>query len=94
MLVLPHHGGVQSSTQAFIEAVNADVLIRSSHDQLDRTYNGLPNIIGDRQLYNTADHGAIRVDIDASGVTTTPYLKPALKHCLIAPDQAARKAVK
>lgn len=76
VLILPHHGGVETNTQAFIEALDPQVLIRSSHEPLAETTNGLPNIIGLRPLFNTADHGAVTVRIDESGITTSTYLNP------------------
>jgi len=82
VLVLPHHGGVTSSTAAFLDAVDADVLIRSSHQPMTKTYNGLANIITGRTLFNTADNGAIRVTIDRTGVHVAPFVAPGEPHTL------------
>ena len=81
VLVLPHHGGVRPSTAAFIKAVGAATLIRSSHRQsqlggrrssdtgseLTAAANGTP-------IFNTADAGAVRVAIDAGGVQVDSFL--------------------
>jgi competence protein ComEC len=74
VLVLPHHGDVKPSTQAFIEAVDAEILIRASHETMNMTYNGLENIIGKRRLYNTADHGAVAVELRAPGLSVRTHL--------------------
>ncbi|GAG33565.1 unnamed protein product, partial [marine sediment metagenome] len=55
VLVLPHHGSVRSSTKAFIEAVGADAVIRSSHQRMSETYSGLRECVGAIPLYNTVD---------------------------------------
>jgi competence protein ComEC len=73
VLVLPHHGGVERTTEAFIEAVDPRYLIRSSGMRDHATRNGLIELIRDRTYFNTADDGAITVTIDDHGVTVTPF---------------------
>lgn len=68
VLVLPHHGSVESSSKAFVDAVGARAAIRSSHQRMDETFNGLQTVVGSTPLYNTADVGAVRVVIDKRGV--------------------------
>lgn len=68
VLVLPHHGSVRASTEAFLDAVGADVLIRSSHRRMADTDNGLRRLVGSAALLNTADVGAIRIVFDKGGV--------------------------
>ncbi len=68
VLVLPHHGGVRPSSQAFVEAVGAGAVIRSSGQRMDETFNGLQAVVGAIPLYNTADVGAVQVVIDADGI--------------------------
>jgi competence protein ComEC len=68
VLVLPHHGGVRSSTRAFLDAVDAGILVRSSSQPMDETFNGLQAVVGATTLYNTADVGAVQVIIDEDGV--------------------------
>jgi len=68
VLVLPHHGGVESSSKAFIDAVGAATLIRSSDQSKVETFNGLYEVAGNTPVYNTADVGAVRITIDRTGV--------------------------
>ncbi len=68
VLVLPHHGGVRPSSEAFVGEVGAGTVIRSSGEPMTETFNGLQAVVGDTPLYNTADVGAVRVVIDAGGV--------------------------
>lgn len=79
VLVLPHHGGVRPSTEAFVDAVGAGVLIRSSHQPMTETLNGLQALVGGAALFNTADVGAVRVTIAADGITvSTMRPRPAV----------------
>jgi len=73
VLVLPHHGSVRSSSQAFFEAVGADVLIRSANERTADTFNGLTQITEPATVWNTADVGAVSVVIDEDGVHTCGY---------------------
>lgn len=68
VLALPHHGAVVGTTRRFVSAVGAAVLIRSDHQPMRETPAGLASIAGDTPLYNTADCGAIEVEIDDAGV--------------------------
>lgn len=68
VLVLPHHGSVRSSSQAFVDAVGAEAVIRSSHARMAETFNGLQAVVGRTPLFNTADVGAVRVVIDGDGI--------------------------
>ncbi len=74
VLVLPHHGSVRPTTVDFVKAVGADVYIRSSGQRSERTDNGLMEIIGGAPLFNTADVGAVRVEIDHQGIRVSGYL--------------------
>lgn len=73
VLVLPHHGSVEHSTAAFVEAVNPGYCLRSSGRRDADTHNGLLAILGDRAYCNTADDGAITVRMDGSGVEVRGY---------------------
>ena len=68
VLVLPHHGSVDSTTERFLDAVGANVLIRSSHERREDAVTDLEEVAGQRRLFNTADVGAVRVEIDERGV--------------------------
>ena len=85
VLVLPHHGSVRATSAAFIEAVDAVAVIRSSHQRMDETHNGINAIVGAATFHNTADTGAVRVIITSTGSLTVtshrvgvaPLVKPA-----------------
>lgn len=68
VLILPHHGSVEPTTQAFIRAVNPSVVLRSTHERTADTVNGLQARIGPAALYNTADLGAIQVALTRDGI--------------------------
>ncbi|MGB2986811.1 MAG: ComEC/Rec2 family competence protein, partial [Phycisphaerae bacterium] len=78
VLVLPHHGGVERSSKAFLEAVAPSAVIRSSHERMEETYNGLQEVVGAMPLHNTADVGAVGVVIDAEGVRVSSMVVVAL----------------
>lgn len=69
VLLLPHHGGVRSSSAEFFRAVSPRFAIRSSNERTPQTLSGLPAVIGDVALYNTADVGAVQIIFDAHGVS-------------------------
>ena len=75
VLVLPHHGSVQSNTAAFIAAVDPKVCIRSSnrHHESGGGANRLLEAAGERPVFNTADDGAITVIMDQQGVRVNTY---------------------
>ncbi|MGD2108031.1 MAG: ComEC/Rec2 family competence protein [Phycisphaerae bacterium] len=77
VLILPHHGGVESSTREFIDAVGASALVRSSHQPRAETLNGLYEIAGATPVYNTADVGAVRITIDETGIDVETMWNPA-----------------
>jgi competence protein ComEC len=68
VLVLPHHGSIRPSSEAFLAAVGAKVLIRSSGERTAETTSGLGTLVGETTLYNTADVGAVQIIIGADGM--------------------------
>ncbi len=74
VLILPHHGSMESNTAAFIAAVDPKICIRSSHVRLADTSEKLKNAIGDRPLFCTADDGAISIEINPDSLTLQGYL--------------------
>lgn len=68
VLVLPHHGSVEPTTKAFVDAVSPSIVIRSTHERSADTVSGLQARLGDAALYNTADIGAIQVSLSSRGV--------------------------
>jgi competence protein ComEC len=76
VLVLPHHGAVVASTTAFVAAVDADVLIRSSGRDDDRTSPALAEIVAGATYFNTADDGAVTIDVSRDGaLTVTAFIR-------------------
>jgi len=63
VLVLPHHGDVEPTTAALIQAVDPSYCIRSSGQCNVHTDNGILDLVTGRKYYNTADDGAIEVRI-------------------------------
>lgn len=76
VLMLPHHGDVVGTTRDFIDAVGAAILIRSSDERMVDTRNGLAELAAGRRLLNTADVGAITVDMHAAGIEVRTMLGP------------------
>jgi len=68
VLFLPHHGSVEPTTKAFIEAVRPTVAVRSSSERTADTVNGLERLLGDIPVYNTAELGAIEVTLRRDGI--------------------------
>ncbi len=64
VLVLPHHGSVEPTTAAFIQAVNPRYVIRSSVVRNERTFSGINELVADRTYFNTADDGAVQIRIE------------------------------
>ncbi len=69
VLVLPHHGSVRPSSKAFLDAVLPRAVIRSSRQRMGDTFSELQLVVGSVPLYNTADVGAVRIVIDADGIS-------------------------
>ncbi|UCF33651.1 MAG: ComEC/Rec2 family competence protein [Phycisphaerales bacterium] len=86
VLLLPHHGGVVSSTEAFLRAVGSSYLVRSSNQPISETRSGLTGILrrlacdeGDRPRFlNTADHGAAQIVIGRDGIAVSSCLRREL----------------
>jgi competence protein ComEC len=68
VLILPHHGSVEPTTQSFIRAVSPGVVVRSTHERTADTVNGLQTRIGSATLLSTADLGAIQVILTRDGI--------------------------
>lgn len=71
VLLLPHHGGVGSLTEEFIEAVNPLYCVRSSGQKDRDTTNGLLELMRGRRYLNTADRGAVTIEVGPDGVEVT-----------------------
>ncbi len=68
VLVLPHHGKIEATTPAFIAAVDPRICIRSSGRHDDDRPGGLRTLAAGRMYFNTAEVGAVRVDLAVGGV--------------------------
>lgn len=67
VLVLPG-GGLDADAAAFINAVNPAICIRSSHQSLRTMSTKQREFLGDREVFNTADDGAISLRVDAARI--------------------------
>jgi competence protein ComEC len=67
VLVAPHHGSAERTTEAFIRAVLPQVIISSNDRRLSRKQVTFEQCIGARPLYRTHRDGAIGVVIDPAG---------------------------
>lgn len=69
VLLMPHHGSPRPrTTHEFIRTVDPSVLIRSSGQRDRDTDAALWAAVGERAYYNTADCGAICVEIGTDGI--------------------------
>jgi len=73
LLALPHHGAVVANTRAFLAAVGAGVLVRSSFTPMAESA-GLRAAVGATPVFNTADVGAVEATLDARGVRVSGYV--------------------
>jgi competence protein ComEC len=83
VLIAPHHGSSETTTPAFISAVNPSVILSSNDRSLTIKQKNLQKMIGSRTLYRTNVTGAITVYISGDGkVTAEPFLahEPATKN--------------
>lgn len=76
VLILPHHGDVEPSTRAFVQAVAPSAVVRSSNQRLSETTNGLDDVVAGIPMYNTAEHGAVTITIDHGVVTVAGHVRP------------------
>jgi len=72
VLMLPHHGAVEANTRAFLEAVGARILVRSSFVPMSDS-PALRALAGEAAVYNTADVGAVEVRLDSGGVRASGF---------------------
>lgn len=75
VLALPHHGAVVGTTPAFIRAVGADVVIRSTGQRRDLTMNGIESLCKPARYLSTADVGCVKARIRSERLEiTTPFV--------------------
>lgn len=72
VLLMPHHGSPRPrTTHEFIRAVNPSAMIRSSGQRDRDTDPALWAAVGERAYYNTADCGAVCIELSADGIRVT-----------------------
>lgn len=74
VLLLPHHGSIADSLAEFLPSVGAAVLIRSSNERMAETISGLSDLADNAKLYNTADHGAVTIELTSAGIGVSSQL--------------------
>lgn len=74
VLALPHHGAVVATTRSFIQAVGADVVIRSTGQRRELTTNGIESACKPARYLSTADVGCVKATISSNGIKVeTPF---------------------
>ena len=75
VLALPHHGAVVGNTRAFIRAVGAEVVIRSTGQRRELTTNGIESLCKPARYLSTADVGCVMATISDKRIEVeTPFL--------------------
>ncbi len=75
VLIAPHHGSTESSTRAFIDAVDPDFVLSSNGRSLARKQTKLADLVGGRPLLRTHDRGALTVSVSDEGFTVGTFLE-------------------
>jgi competence protein ComEC len=75
VLLLPHHGDVEPTTEAFIDAVDPQYCIRSSGRRDAISKPELLEMMRGRTYFNTADDGAVKITISPNKVRVTPFVQ-------------------
>lgn len=75
VLALPHHGSVVAATGRFVRAVDPRIAVRSTAHAERLTINGIRDAVGDREYFNTADQGCIRIRIAEDEVRAGPAIR-------------------
>lgn len=74
VMALPHHGAVEGTTPAFIRAVDAETVIRSTGQRRELTTNGIDTLCRPARYLSTADVGCVKAKLSQSGVKIeTPF---------------------
>jgi competence protein ComEC len=76
IVVVPHHGSVNTLEANFLEKLDADILIYScNRNQYERKQQMIKGKTGARSFY-TPKHGAVSVCISSNGITETKTFVP------------------
>jgi len=77
VLIAPHHGSSETTTAAFVRAVDPKVILSSNDRTLTGKQKRFENLIDNRLLYRTNRCGAITVTVDEDGtINVEPFIKP------------------
>ncbi len=76
ILIAPHHGSSESTTAAFVRAVNPKAILSSNDRTLTGKQKTFEKIIDGRPLYRTNRCGAITVTIDEAGHVDVKAILP------------------
>jgi competence protein ComEC len=92
VLVVPHHGSVTSSTPAFVAAVRPDVAIFTVGYR-NRFGHPRPEVVAryaqlGSRILRSDRHGALLLDIDASGVRIRAQREERRRYWQAAPEGA------
>jgi competence protein ComEC len=63
VLVMPHHGSVRTNLSEFVTAVDPEYVVISGDRRRVRLSSSLLEMLDGREVFNTADDGAVRVSI-------------------------------
>ena len=74
ILIAPHHGSSESTTAAFVAAVDPKLIISSDARRLTNKQHAFETMIDHRKLLRTGAEGAVTLQIDRNGtISTTPF---------------------
>jgi competence protein ComEC len=74
VLVAPHHGSAESTTERFIDCVAPRVIVSSNAARLTAKQRLFSTEAGSTPLYRTSQAGAVTIDLDADGrITIEPF---------------------
>lgn len=79
VLIAPHHGSSESTTAAFVAAVNPKVILSSNDRTLSAKQRDFEGMIGGRPLYRTHKGGAITVTISDEGAIDVKTFLPGTR---------------
>ncbi len=67
VLLAPHHGSSEKTTEAFVSAVDPKFIISSNDQTLTHKQRVFESLIGGRRLYRTSRSGAVTVTVGEAG---------------------------
>jgi len=74
ILIAPHHGSSESTTAAFVAAVDPKLIVSSDARRLTNKQHAFETMIDHRKLLRTGTGGAVTLQIDRNGtISATPF---------------------